>query len=72
MDFDPDATEAPTLAIEHSMFLLQLQVIRNMKCTQVDFKYAFQNTNLEDFDILKLHRTLQGTKQAAHDFRYHN
>ena len=33
-----DATEAPTLAIEHGMFLLQLQVIRDMKCVQVDFK----------------------------------
>jgi len=30
VDFDPDATEAPTLAIEHGMFLLQLQVIRDM------------------------------------------
>ena len=83
MGFDPDATEAPTLAIEHGMFLLQLQVIRDMKCAQVDFKSAFQNTDLEGFDIymkppkglqlpdgyvLKLHRTLQGTKQAAHDF----
>ena len=86
VDFDPDATEAPTLAIEHGMFLLQLQVIRDMKCAQVDFKSAFQNTDLEGFDIymkppkglqlpdgyvLKLHRTLQGTKQAAHDFHYH-
>ena len=41
VDFDPDATEAPTLAIEHGMFLLQLQVIRDMKCAQVDFKSAF-------------------------------
>lgn len=86
VDFDPDATEAPTLAIEHGMFLLQLQVIRDMKCAQVDFKSAFQNTDLQGFDIymkppkglrlpdgyvLKLHRTLQGTKQAAHDFHYH-
>jgi hypothetical protein len=85
VDFDPDATEAPTLAIEHGMFLLQLQVIRDMKCAQVDFKSAFQNTDLQGFDIymkppkglrlpdgyvLKLHRTLQGTKQAAHDFHY--
>jgi hypothetical protein len=51
VDFDPDATEAPTLAIEHGMFLLQLQVIRDMKCAQVDFKSAFQNTDLQDFDI---------------------
>ena len=36
VDFDPDATEAPTLAIEHGMFLLQLQEIRDMKCAQVD------------------------------------
>jgi hypothetical protein len=57
-----------------------------MKCAQVDFKSAFQNTDLQGFDIymkppkglrlpdgyvLKLHRTLQGTKQAAHDFHYH-
>ena len=27
VDFDPDATEAPTLAIEQGMLLLQLQVI---------------------------------------------
>jgi hypothetical protein len=46
VDFDPDATEAPTLAIEHDMFLLQLQVIRDMKCAQVDFKSAFQNTEV--------------------------
>ena len=67
------------------MLLLQLQVIRDMKCVQVDFKSAFQNTNLQGFDIymkqprdlrlpdvhvLQLHRTLQGTKQAAHDFHY--
>jgi hypothetical protein len=86
VDFYPDATEAPTLAIEHGMFLLQLQVIRDMKCAQVDFKQAFQNMDLQGFDIymkppkglrlpdsyvLKLHRTLQGTKQAAHDFHYH-
>jgi hypothetical protein len=51
VDFDPDATEAPTLAIEHDMFLLQLQVIRDMKCAQVDFKSAFQNTDLQGFDI---------------------
>ena len=29
VDFDPDATESPTLAIEHGMLLLQLQVIRD-------------------------------------------
>ena len=84
--FDPDGIEAPTLAIEHGMFLLQLQVIRNMYCAQVDFKSAFQNTELTNYEIymkapkglnipsgyaLKLHRTLQGTKQAAHDFHYH-
>jgi hypothetical protein len=71
--FFPDATEAPTLAIEHGMFLLQLQVIRDMKCAQVNFKSAFQNTDLQSFDIymkppkslrlpdgyvLKLHRAL--------------
>ena len=44
--FDPDGIEAPTLAIEHGMFLLQLQVIRNMYCAQVDFKSAFQNIDL--------------------------
>jgi hypothetical protein len=86
VDSDQDATEAPALAKEHGMFLLQLQVIRDIKCIQVDFKSAFQNTDLQGFDIyikppkglklpdgyvLKLHRTLHGTKQAAHDFHYH-
>ena len=49
-----------------------------MYCAQVDFKSAFQNTELTNYEIymkapkgLKLHRTLQGTKQAAHDFHYH-
>ena len=58
VDFDPDAIEAPTLAIEHDMFVLQIQVIREMKCVQVDFKSAFQNTDLQGFDIY----LLQGIK----------
>ena len=79
--FDPDGIEAPTLAIEHGMFLLQLQLIRNMYCDQVDFKSAFQNTELTNYKIYMKapkglnvpsgYRTLQGTKQAAHDFHCH-
>lgn len=82
VDYNEDGTSAPTLAIEHAMFLLALQVQRDMHAILLDADSAFATTpnsvpvymrlpdglERQPGKVLRLNHALNGTKQGAFDW----